>query len=83
MRTTTITCDIEGCGAPLDIDTGITKELGIIFTTEQTEGRSTRNHICSQRVDLCPKCYAKVLEGNYIFAHGAQGYNTYYFKEGV
>jgi len=76
MKRTIFTCDIRDCGETTDISE---VHLDVIFTTEQTEGRTVPNHICKERLDLCPKCHAKVLQGNYIFAHGAQGHNTYYF----
>lgn len=55
--------------------------IQVIFTTEQTEGRSSNPYLCEEKIHLCAICKECVLKGNYIFAHGAQGYNTYYFEE--
>lgn len=57
------------------------KELDVIFTTEQTEGRSCTPHLSREKIEICVKCLDKILEGNYLFASGAQGFNEYYFKE--
>lgn len=55
--------------------------MQLIFVTEQTEGHITDPYFASdQKIDLCVKCWEKALNGNYIFAAGAQGYNEYYFK---
>lgn len=56
-------------------------QMDVIFTTEQTEGRSCAPHLSKEKLQICEKCLGKVLKGNYIFASGAQGYNEYYFKE--
>jgi hypothetical protein len=55
--------------------------LQVIFTTEQTEGRSTSPHLSTEKLDLCEKCMEHICGGNYVWAHGAQGCNTYYFPE--
>lgn len=57
------------------------KEIEVIFTTEQTEGRSTTPYLSSERIDICNKCLRKKLEGIALYAWGAQGYNEYSFKE--
>ncbi len=83
MKKTTISCDI--CGLELhseieDFQDEFGKKLQVIFTTEQTEGKSCAPHLCMENIDICKACYKKVLEGKAIFAHGAQGFNTYYFQ---
>ena len=55
-------------------------DLQVIFTTEQTEGRSTKPYLSMQKVDLCDKCKAFILEGHYVFGSGAQGHNDYHIK---
>lgn len=52
-----------------------------IFITEQTEGKPVNPYLSNQNIYLCFSCLNEVLKGNYIFARGAMGYNTYYFKE--
>jgi len=32
-------------------------------------------------IDMCNRCIDKFIKGNMIFAHSAQGYNAYYFKD--
>jgi hypothetical protein len=55
------------------------QQLQVIFTTEQTEGRSIKPYLCMSKLDICNDCLDKVISGKAIFAHGAQGYNTFYF----
>jgi hypothetical protein len=58
-----------------------TKLVSVIFTTDQTEGRSCQPYLVTDRIDICKDCDKKILDGNFLYAHGAQGHNTYYFKE--
>lgn len=59
------------------------KTLQVIFTTEQTEGRSCKPYLSfPEELDLCDDCLGKIMKGNYVFGSGAQGYNDYYFKKG-
>lgn len=58
-----------------------TTQISVIFTTEQTEGRSTRPYPTVKALHLCQGCMNRVLNGEIPFAQGAQGYNTYYFKQ--
>lgn len=70
-----VNCDIcgNGCGE-------MTQKTQVIFTTEQTEGRSCNPYLQLVDIDLCDECKEHLLKGNYIFAEGAQGYNKYYFN---
>lgn len=52
----------------------------VIFETETTEGRSCKPNFQDMQLEICNDCFNKALEGNYIFASGAMGYNKYYFK---
>lgn len=76
IKTKTI-CDV--CGA----ETGNKKiDIQVIFTTEQNEGRSCKPHLCNEKLNLCNKCLNNVLDnGNYIYANGAMGCNTYFFRK--
>ncbi|NJO49795.1 MAG: hypothetical protein HC840_10490 [Leptolyngbyaceae cyanobacterium RM2_2_4] len=56
------------------------KSLPVIFTTEQTEGRSTKPYLSDAKLDICEDCKNHITTGNFLWAHGAMGYNTYYFK---
>jgi hypothetical protein len=78
MKKTTIeySCDIctskENVKAELDIP--------VVFTTEQTEGRSCPHYLKFYKLDVCLKCYGIVLSGKIPFGSGAMGHNTYSFK---
>lgn len=76
IKTKTI-CDV--CYA----ETGNKKiDIQVIFTTEQNEGRCCKPHLCNEKLNLCNKCLNNVLDnGNYIYANGAMGYNTYFFRK--
>ena len=77
MKETKIYCDMKDCKQKA---TNEQYKIQVIFTTEQTEGRSTEPHLCNENLDLCDDCLNHVLKGNYIFGAGAQGYNKYWFK---
>ena len=77
MKTETICCDIKGCKSTTGVK--IIK-MQVIFTTEQTEGRSCKPYFEIIDLDLCEACLQKILkERVYIKAHGAMGYNEYSF----
>lgn len=81
MRKETIVIECDVCKEKVCTTVDSIK-MQIVFTTEQTEGRSTKPYFSSHNLDLCEKCLNKALTGNYIFGHGAQGHNTYYFLKG-
>lgn len=54
--------------------------ISVVFTTNQTDGYPSKPYLSTERIDLCTECKGKVFEGKQLFAYGAQGYNTYYFK---
>lgn len=57
-------------------------DIQVIFTTEQNEGRSCYPHLCNEKLNICDDCMEKILfDGNYIFASGGMGINTYVFKD--
>ena len=69
-------CDVCGAQNAKQI------ELDVIFTTEQTEGRSCKPYLKRNKIDICDECKDKILKGGvYIHAAGAQGYNKYFFKK--
>ena len=74
MKTEVYICDIKECGRKaIHKDT----KLQVIFTTDQTEGRSCRPYLDNVTIDLCYECMVKVLEGRAIYANGAMGHNEY------
>ena len=81
MKTTTTTCDICGAGKIYDANFKEGVAITVIFVTEQTEGHPAEPYLHLKTIDTCCDCYANILEGNAVFAKGAQGYNTYYFKK--
>lgn len=74
---TIMSCDIKDCNSEKEVKT---VEIQVIFTSDQTEGRSCNPYLSKQKFDMCQNCLDKLLKGNYVFAYGAQGYNTYYFN---
>lgn len=73
-----ITCDV--CSIIIKSDTHKATNLSVVFTTEQTEGRSTEPYLSLVKIDICPTCMKSILLGKMLFAHGAMGFNQYYFK---
>lgn len=80
MRKETFVCDIDGCSNTPDKE-NLNIAIQVIFTTEQTEGRGCEPYLSDEKLDICKSCLNKVLKGNYIFAYGAMGYNTYVLNE--
>jgi hypothetical protein len=74
MKTEKWLCDINGCHNEATIKNA---SMQVIFTTEQTEGRSSKRYFSNQTLDLCQSCLDKALKGQYIMADGAQGFNNY------
>ena len=74
MKETKIICDICGKEHAKNYP-----NVQVIFTTEQTEGRSCKNYIDIVSIDLCNECRDYQIMGNYIMATGAQGCNQYSF----
>ena len=77
MKNITYICDIRDCDNEAQ---NKDNAMQVIFTTEQTEGRSRDPHFSNVSVDLCEVCRNRALRGNYIFAAGAQGSNQYWFR---
>lgn len=77
MKVTEIKCDINGCGNNVE-DENVDKEMDVIFTTEQTEGRSREPYLSRVDIDICGSCLDTILSGGiYIKAAGAMGHNKY------
>lgn len=81
IATTNLYCDICKKQINTDNQEKFNHELTVIFTTEQTEGYSVKPYLRTQKLDICPECMNKILEGNMVFAKGAQGINEYYFLQ--
>lgn len=83
-KITIVNCDVcksEILKEERDVDLVLAPGFQTIFITEQTEGSSCKPYLYMSHLDLCNNCNNKLLEGNYIWGHGAQGHNTYYFKD--
>lgn len=75
MKEILMHCDIDKCN---ETNAKTRKNFDIIFTTEQTEGNTTKPYVTTQTLDVCDKCYDKLtLKGKYIQGSGAQGHNIY------
>lgn len=77
MQKTTSFCDL--CSQTND--TVKNCQVNVIFTTDQTEGRSTAPYFSQVKMDICKACKDRALTGDTIWAAGAMGYNNYSFKE--
>ena len=70
-------CDIDGCENKVD-EKGTSINMTMVFTTEQTEGRSIKPHLTNNNIDVCESCREKIIsERKLIIGSGAQGHNTY------
>lgn len=69
------TCDL--CGSTEDVEQ---VTIPCVFTTEQTEGRGREPYLTHESIDACNKCYGRVLQEQPVWASGAQGNNTYFWK---
>lgn len=87
MATKVITqasCDV--CKSDIDFfslkysNLQVPTNIHVVFTTEQTEGRSVDPYLSLETIDICPACMRTILGGKMLFAEGAMGNNTYYFK---
>lgn len=77
--TTVIHCDVCNSTKNVKEDIGIQ----VIFTTEQTEGRSVKPYLTPDlhKLDLCEDCLDTIIEdGKYLYGRGAMGYNKYEFR---
>lgn len=82
MKREVYSCDI--CKNEYEKDKiRIETRIQIIFTTEQTEGRGVSPYLTDKKIDICDVCFERILNGQAVFANGAQGCNTYYFREAL
>jgi hypothetical protein len=76
MKREICNCDINGCNNEVTHHKNMS--IQVIFTTEQTEGRSVNPYLDTVVIDICEECLEKVVKNKkYIVAYGAQGYNIY------
>jgi hypothetical protein len=80
MKIESYKCDINDYKGEAPSEDHKKQSYQVIFVTEQTEGRPTNPYLAVTHIDLCRFCKARVLAGEPIWAAGAQGHNTYYFK---
>ena len=78
MRKTITQCFCDVCNSEESVRT---ESIQVIFTTEQTEGKSTSPYLYNVKMDICKVCLSHILSGNMLFGHGAQGNNKFYFKK--
>ena len=76
MKILSYKCDIDSCN-----NSDVKHEtLQIIFTTHQNDGHGRNPYLDTKTIDICTSCYQRVLQGEAIYAAGAQGHNEYWFK---
>jgi hypothetical protein len=67
-----------------DICESVTKnekeEIQVIFTTEQTEGKSCEPYLEIVKMNVCISCKKDILKGKAVTGWGAMGYNNYRIK---
>ena len=51
-----------------------TVKYPVLFTSDQTEGRSCEPYISYENIDVCDECLSKIIK---VTGYGAQGYNNY------
>lgn len=73
--------DVYHCDVCKALNPRLAQQIQVIFTTDQTEGRSVVPYLSLQTIDICEDCMSYVLSGRYLFAHGAMGFNTYRKRE--
>jgi len=78
MTTTIVRCDL--CKEELPAQS---KKVAVqmVFTTEQTEGRSTTPYLSLESIDCCKKCLDRLIDSHPLHASGAQGYNDYQWRQ--
>lgn len=67
-------CDIKDCP---NVSYKDDLRLPVVFTTEQTEGKSSAPYIDMCELDLCKEHYNDFLFTSPLTAIGAQGHNEY------
>lgn len=65
-------CDI--CGNQKELKEIKQINYPVIFTTDQTEGRSCDPYISQEKIDVCQDCLSKICR---VCGEGAQGFNKY------
>ena len=71
-------CDI--CGKEAEEPKDGRRNLQVIFTTEQNEGRRSEPYLDFLPIDLCLTDWSRVLNGEAIYVEGAMGFNKLHFK---
>lgn len=77
MKKETLICDL--CHKEPEKGTiRLNWQLQVIFTTEQTEGRSVKPYLEIVRLDVCYDCNDHIVKSKeYVVASGAMGQNNY------
>jgi len=58
-------------------------KINVIFTTNQNDGARRDPYLSVASLSLCKACMSRILNGETVYAEGAQGYNKYYFKRDI
>lgn len=75
------TCDICPASTADGVEI-VHEEVPVVWTTEQTEGRSISPRVRVEKLDICTACMDRIAnERQMPDAAGAQGYNRFYFRD--
>ena len=76
MKIETHICDILTCNESASY---VSHDIQVVFTTEQTEGRTTKPYLYMAKLDLCQDHFNDIIDKKrMIQASGAQGHNKYW-----
>lgn len=76
-----VKCDICHREERQDSKGWLHQVIPVVFHTEQNEGTGTEPYLDSGYVDMCPECKKRFMEMYPLHGWGAQGYNTFKWKE--
>jgi len=80
MTITEYKCDIKNCKKNVSEERK-QKSFQVIFITNQSDGRHADPYFDVLKLDICNECLKVALSGGAIYAAGAMGHNSYWFKE--
>lgn len=56
------------------------QNITVVFTTDQNDGSGCKPYLSNENIDLCPDCIEKLVNSYPVIGYGAQGYNTFKFR---
>ena len=73
MKIIKYVCDI----CPTEIKEKQQESIPVVFTTEQTEGRSCKPYLTIKSLHICDACKQKIINETPLIGSGAQGCNEF------